>query len=511
MLCALQRGKGGDDLRRAAGALCSVLMTTGAAAAGRGVLDAPRRVQAYLALIILAALVLPFFSGLLAPDAGLTPTWLTLAVLVGVSVLNVEISRALTGGLERTQQPHKALSAWAFAAGLLLPPVTLLVVVPVTYAHAWWRGLRVPVWKWVGSGAFLVLAGLAAAATRHAITGAESNLMTGDGGFGFVAVLVSGLTFLVAESVLFAGSALLNRAEDEVWLRRTLRSPSFYLTEAGVLLVGGLLAAVWGAGPWFVVVFVPVYVLLQRAALHEPMRERAAVAVQLADKNAELERANQFKLDLMGMLGHEIGNPLTAIQGFAEIGVQALKDGDEQLAQDALGFVERSALQVQRVRREILDLVRSERGALTADPEPCELLPVLEHVAAAQPPEHRPTVDCPPELVAIVQPGHLEQILTNLLSNAGKYGGGATLLQARRVDGGVEVSVEDAGPGVPPAFRGQLFERFSRNEGTARQVMGHGLGLFITRELARANQATITHRNAEPTGSIFTLLLPAPA
>ena len=73
----------------------------------------------------------------------------------------------------------------------------------------------------------------------------------------------------------------------------------------------------------------------------------------------------------------------------------------------------------------------------------------------------------------------------------------------------VEVSVEDAGPGVPPEFRHLLFERFSRDWGTSRQQLGTGLGLFITRELARANGATIRHRDADPHGSVFTLTLPA--
>ena len=64
-------------------------------------------------------------------------------------------------------------------------------------------------------------------------------------------------------------------AEDEQWLRCTLRTPSFYLTEGAVLLVGGLSAALWTGGAWFLVLLLPIHGLAQRAALHEPLRERA--------------------------------------------------------------------------------------------------------------------------------------------------------------------------------------------------------------------------------------------
>ena len=75
------------------------------------------------------------------------------------------------------------------ALGYLL----LLLIVPVTYAHARWRGIRVPLWKWAGSGAFLILAGVAAASVRGAMVGTQANWMHGDGGRG-LATVVAALT-----------------------------------------------------------------------------------------------------------------------------------------------------------------------------------------------------------------------------------------------------------------------------------------------------------------------------
>jgi signal transduction histidine kinase len=469
----------------------------------------PAIMRAYLLGVFIAALVAP----ILMRDHTMPPVadnWLTAGVLIVVSVVNVEIGRALIGGLEFDHQPHKALSAWAFACALLLASPWLLMVVPVTYLHARWRGVRLPLWKWIGSGCYLVLAGTAAGVVARACLGADTDWMDGDGVLGLVAVLAAAATFLAAETILFCGSVAFNRPEDEVWLRETLGSTSFYGTEAGVLFMGALLAAVWTSLPWFVLLFAPVYALAQRAALHEPLRQRAETATLLAAQNEELDVANEFKIDLLGMLGHEVGTPLTAILGHAELGCDALDANDLERGRKSFQVIERGGTQIQGVVKDILAMVSSERGALSAHPQVCPLEPHLVAAASAGTRREPPRVECPPGLQAVVQPSHLDQILTNLLSNADKYAGGATLLRARAAPGGmVEVAVVDSGPGVPVALRPHLFERFSRDSATAQQVMGTGLGLFITRELARANGGDISLHEGSPGGSVFLVCLPA--
>jgi len=224
---------------------------------------------------VVGALVLPVVLAPLGPHVTAGNDTLTAAILVGLSILNVEIGRLLERGASESQRPHKGLSAWAFASALLLPTWWLVPVVALTYAHARWRGLRVTPWKWIGSAAYIVLAGLGASIAAHAVMGAEPNLMDGNGATGLLAVLVAAAAFLVIETVLFHGSAYLNHAADEAWLRHTLRTKSFYLTETGVLFVGGLSAAIWTGGGWFALLLAPVFLVTQRAALHEPLRERA--------------------------------------------------------------------------------------------------------------------------------------------------------------------------------------------------------------------------------------------
>ena len=110
----------------------------------------------------------------------------------------------------------------------------------------------------------------------HRVNGGDPNLMDDNGGWACSrAASSAAAVFLAVETVLFHGIAYLNDADDEAWLRRTLAGRSFYVTEAAVLLMGALSAAVWTAGAWFLLLLVPVYGLAQRAALHEPLRERA--------------------------------------------------------------------------------------------------------------------------------------------------------------------------------------------------------------------------------------------
>lgn len=468
------------------------------------------RAQVFLGLTFLGALVAPWLLSNALDATAPGYQLLTLLIVLSVSVLNVELGRRLTGGLQRAHQPHKALSAWAFATALLLPSEWLLVVVPLTYAHTWWRGMRIQLWKWIGSAGFLVLSGCLAQWLAMSIMGSQTNYMMDDGGRGLVAALVAAAAFLAAETLLFCGPAYLNHPEDEVWLRATLRSPSFYGTEAAVLLIGALFSAAWTGGAWFVLLTVPIYLITQRALLHEPLRERAESATVLTEQNAELEQANQFKSDLMGMLGHEIGNPLTSVMGYTEVGLEALDSGDTAFAREALGIVARGATQVQGVLNDVLALVASDRRALVAMPETFRLAPRLAAAAAHQPPQARPTVDCPDDLAAYAQPSHVDQMVANLLSNARKYAGGATRIAASRIDDHtVEITVADEGPGINEDFRATLFERFTREAASARGIRGTGLGLFITRELAVANGGTVELRETGPSGSVFAIQVPA--
>ncbi len=194
------------------------------------------------------------------------------AVILACSILSVEAGWRVEGRTRVEQRPHKALSVWAIAVVLAIHPVWLLIVVPVTYAHVYWRGLRPPIWKWVGSAAFVTLSALAAS---EALRLAPSVLSIDADRQALIPLLVSILAFLIVESVLFGVVATINHPEQEVWLRATLTSPTFYLTEFGLLCVGALSVLVLSHSPWLGLFFVPVFGFVQQAVVFEPLRIEA--------------------------------------------------------------------------------------------------------------------------------------------------------------------------------------------------------------------------------------------
>jgi diguanylate cyclase (GGDEF)-like protein len=204
----------------------------------------------------------------------LTDIVTALALVIG-SVINVELGRLFEGGRVAQQRPHKALSAWPMAATVLLPTFYLLPVVALIYAHARWRGMRVTLWKWCASACFLVCAG-AIAGIIVTPPGGDGTPPTLTSGLPGVLIMVAAiLTFLAVESAMLGMSGWLNTAQDEVWLRRTLADPAFYLTEAGVLTIGALTGLLGANAPWFVLLLIPVYGFLQQSVLHRPLQERA--------------------------------------------------------------------------------------------------------------------------------------------------------------------------------------------------------------------------------------------
>ncbi|XVV08407.1 PAS domain S-box protein [Actinoplanes sp. CA-131856] len=240
----------------------------------------------------------------------------------------------------------------------------------------------------------------------------------------------------------------------------------------------------------------------RRAA--EADRDRAAAS--LAERNAELEAADRLKLDIIGMLGHEIGNPLSSIRGYAEVLTEGAGAAMRERAVEAIA---RQAGRLDDIVREVLAMVSIDAGSLTAVRQNVSLRDQITQALVAMDLEDLPVLG--DDGRALCNPGHLQQILANLLSNAGKYGGGATSITVGHDGTRVSVSVADNGPGVPAEFRPRLFERLARAERDATSVRGTGLGLYIVRGLARANEGDIRYTPNPDGGSIFVLDLEAAA
>ncbi len=248
--------------------------------------------------------------------------------------------------------------------------------------------------------------------------------------------------------------------------------------------------------------------LLARIAEHESALVRA---------RDEALQASRLKSEFLAVMSHELRTPLNAVLGMAEL--LECTPLDERQRHFA-GHLRQGGEALLAVVNDVLDMASIEAGRLQLDPQPVDLVPLLESVGAL----HGTLVHTKglswslvldPALPARVQADalRLRQILGNLLSNALKFTErGAVQLEAMAMPGGVRLSVRDSGPGIPAAFMPHLFEAFRQADGSARRRHGGtGLGLTIVRRLALAMGGDVHASSVEGEGTTFTVELPLPA
>jgi signal transduction histidine kinase len=219
-------------------------------------------------------------------------------------------------------------------------------------------------------------------------------------------------------------------------------------------------------------------------------------------------RLRQFVADT----SHELRSPLTSIQGFA----QALLDGtaaDEATRVKAAGIIAVEAGRLRRQVDELLELSRIQAGQDTMAHEPVDLDEVLARVAAIygiQADEKRIEliVDAPPGLTIMGDADRLEQVFNNLLDNAIKNSpsDSTVKLTSVRLDGWINTTIADNGPGIPADHLPHVFQRFYQVPGVRTGV---GLGLAIAQEIVRAHGGHITVCSSFGEGAKFIVSLPA--
>jgi len=224
----------------------------------------------------------------------------------------------------------------------------------------------------------------------------------------------------------------------------------------------------------------------------------------------ELERTNEVMKNFVALAAHELRTPMTTIHGFVTT-LHHLGDRLDAAQQETV----RNALiqQTQRMARlieQLLDLSRLDAKAIEITPEPIHVRTQIEEiVATAAPAPESVEIDVPAGIVAIVDRSVLERVVTNLVTNAFRYGVPPVVVSAERSDNHLRLSVEDRGHGVSPEFVPNLFERFTRSEGSRASATGTGLGLAIARLYARAHGGDLIYEDADPHGARFSVVLPA--
>ncbi|WP_312236500.1 HAMP domain-containing sensor histidine kinase [Stenotrophomonas sp.] len=236
--------------------------------------------------------------------------------------------------------------------------------------------------------------------------------------------------------------------------------------------------------------------------------------VFLDDSTVVSRRAESLTLSAMGRfsasLAHEIRNPLAAINYAAQLLEEstAIGDTDRRLQQ----IIHQQCQRTNGIVESVLGLARRER----ANPENLDLAAFVRRFVL----EYKQGLSLETDSVepiitetsvhALIDPRHLHQILTVLVHNALKYGRIAqdparVRLRVARQDRAAVIDVMDRGPGIPETVANQLFRPFFTTS-----EHGTGLGLYIARELCRANQARLEYVSVPAGGACFRLILPGP-
>ncbi len=246
------------------------------------------------------------------------------------------------------------------------------------------------------------------------------------------------------------------------------------------------------------------------AALTGIALDRVRLFEQEHQSRLALERANELMTNFVALAAHELRTPVTTVHGFVQT-LNHLGDRlDESQKNELRVALEQQTARMAALVEQLLDLSRLDAEAVEVKPQELDLRQHLEDVVAVAAGSRLEDVrvEVIGPTLAVVDPSILDHIVTNLVTNALRYGQAPVVVSAV-VDGGqVRISVEDAGPGVAFEIEETLFERFTR-AGVARdRVAGTGLGLAIAHAYARAHSGDLRYERGQPGGARFVVELP---
>lgn len=246
-----------------------------------------------------------------------------------------------------------------------------------------------------------------------------------------------------------------------------------------------------------------------------------AIALIVHQDVTALKEAEYLKDEFLGIVAHELRTPLAALKGFADmLLVQTARKRGQALSawqQEALQEIELATSRLVDLTEELLDLTCLQAGRLLLQRTPTNMIPLVQRIATMLQQtttlhqlEVRTTHS---SLVANIDPGRIEQVLTNLIGNAIKYspqGGTVTITVLEETAArAIGISVQDSGIGIPKHQHALIFGRFMRADNAlAWGISGTGLGLYICRELVEQLGGHLWFESEEDAGSTFFLTLP---
>jgi PAS domain S-box-containing protein len=244
---------------------------------------------------------------------------------------------------------------------------------------------------------------------------------------------------------------------------------------------------------------------------------RRLLEEQVARSRAEA--ANQAKSEFLAVVSHELRTPLNAISGYAQLLEAGIAGELTKQQKDYIARIQRSQNHLLSMINDIIDFARIEAGKLILDIKEVPVKTLIEMCDTLTRPQAEEKgislvfLDGDPTMRVVADEAKVEQVLVNLVTNAIKFSqaGSNIVVASEEKDERVQITVADTGPGIPPDKLDAVFQPFVQVEsGHTRSRDGVGLGLAISRELARKMGGDLTLRSQMSVGSTFILHLPKP-
>jgi PAS domain S-box-containing protein len=239
----------------------------------------------------------------------------------------------------------------------------------------------------------------------------------------------------------------------------------------------------------------------------------SAIARDITEQERAIQKALRLREDFISVAAHELRTPLTTVFARLQLAERRLSRGDydrEALKRD-VEIVRTGADRLRGLLERLLDISRIRSGRLELDRAPADLVALTRRVARelGENAGREITVRGPSSSnePATVDAVRVEEVLTNLIDNAIKYGGADRPIDVDIAEEPtfVRVSVSDRGPGVAPEERALIFEPFHR---ASRDTRGVGLGLHVAREIVRLHGGALAVEDRPGGGATFVLVLP---
>lgn len=239
-------------------------------------------------------------------------------------------------------------------------------------------------------------------------------------------------------------------------------------------------------------------------------REGGAWLVMVLRRAERRRRLDAARSELVATVSHELRSPLTAVKGFTKTLLAKWDRFTDEQKQQMLATVNADADRVTRLLGELLDVSRIDAGRLQLRRRRVALRPLAERVVErVGVGDGGPSVDVllPPTLPDLyADEDKIEQVLTNFVENAIKYGSGRVRVSGQAGDDHVRLTVSDDGGAIDQGHLRHLFTKFYR--GSAGRRTGTGLGLYISKGIAEAHGGRVWAESSPETGTDFHVVLP---